>query len=228
MIESRQFVQSSNIEHEKQHGAQILNRLQKDIAAFDTRTAAFFRHLAMTSAAPPVMTTREITQMAETNLTLEDSNSRKDNEIGKCARKVQYKKHFLGELKSQIYCQEQLIMDLQHDIQSKDDLIAGLQGMVEEDGANNNQNLNTANENFMEAQRRIEELEVANKNYADLAEENRECSICNETRQTNQFKVFNPCGHRACEICIPNFNEQCPFCRTRIQSLIPFIPVNNT
>ena len=132
-----------------------------------------------------------------------------------------------GELKSQICCQEQQIADLQHMLQSNKELIAGLQGIVEEDGVSN-ESLNVANENFVEAQRRIEELEVANKNYADLAEENRECSICNEPRQTNQFKVFNPCGHRTCELCIPNFRGQCPFCRTPIQCQIPFIPVNNT
>ena len=80
--DSRQFVQSCNIEQEKQNGVAILTRLEKDITEFDGRVNRFFRHVA-TSRVAPIMTTQQITQMTEVNLSLEDSNNRKDNEIGK-------------------------------------------------------------------------------------------------------------------------------------------------
>ena len=79
--DSRQFVQSCNIEQEKQNGVAILTRLEKDITEFDGRVNRFFRHVA-TSRVAPIMTTEQITQMTEVNLSLEDSNNRKDNEIG--------------------------------------------------------------------------------------------------------------------------------------------------
>ena len=79
--DSRQFVQSCNIEKEKQNGVAILTRLEQDITEFDGRVNRFLRHVA-TSRVAPIMTSQQITQMTEVNLSLEDSNNRKDNEIG--------------------------------------------------------------------------------------------------------------------------------------------------
>ena len=111
-----------------------------------------------------------------------------------------------------------MILELQTEKHNNADLVMGLTEIIKETETKN-----------QKAQRRIDELErkleVANKKYTEEIEEALECKLCLEVRQENEFKVFNPCGHRACETCMSHNNfckMHCPFCRTLVESHIPF------
>ena len=81
LADSRQFAKSSAIPTEKQQGIAIIAALEKDVSDFEARVNRFFRHVATSNIQPDISAT-QINHMTASNLALEDSILRKDEEIG--------------------------------------------------------------------------------------------------------------------------------------------------
>ena len=105
-------------------------------------------------------------------------------------------------------------------LREKDELIGGLRTMIEEDTS-------AENDRLSQMEQQISDLQAENNRLSRLAETNKECSICMEDRETTDFKILNPCGHRFCQTCIANFNNnECPNCRTRFTGTVPYYTNN--
>ena len=91
--------------------------------------------------------------------------------------------------------------------------------MIEEDTS-------TGNDRLCQMEQQVSDLQAENVRLSRLAEENKECSICMEDRETSEFKILNPCGHRFCQTCISSLNGSCAYCRTRFTSTVPYFTHN--
>ena len=83
-------------------------------------------------------------------------------------------------------------------------------------------------ERVSQMEKQISDLQEEINRLSHLAETNKECSVCMEDRETTDFKILNPCGHRFCQTCIANLNNKlCPYCRTSFTSTVPYFTKNS-
>ena len=112
-----------------------------------------------------------------------------------------------------------MVQDLHEQLREKDQLIESLRTMIEDDTSD-------GSDRVLQMEQQISNLQQDNLRLSQLAETNRECSICMEDKETTEFKILNPCGHRFCQTCISSFENQCPCCRTPFTGTVPYYPAN--